>query len=267
MAQGQRRDADARRVLCAPALFCVSPADLVRRNRPPVRNDGAAGCARHADDGRRRRAALAGTTTEPCGIDRISSRRHVLQRRELRAACRVVRIRRGSALVRHGVLPDGFGFDEHRRRVPGGRRAPQPAHGSDKRAENAGDLRHGRRCGRAGDRHHGADGPPQASHDAERRRASADDSGPWDAARARVYTEAARARGGRRVRVVTRGPARRARPDIDVRRNRRGASGDCRAVIHAGGRGDDNTRRRVRCVARLRDERRVSFDRSSARSR
>ena len=144
MAQGQRRDADARRVLCAPALFCVSPADLVRRNRPPVRNDGAAGCARHADDGRRRRAALAGTTTEPCGIYRVSARRHVLQRRELRAARRVVRIRRGSALVRHGVLSDRFGFDEHRRRVPGGRRAPQPAHGSDKRAENAGDLRHGR---------------------------------------------------------------------------------------------------------------------------
>ena len=190
MAQDQRRDADARRVLCALPCFAFR---LLISSVATGRQFGMMVLL----------AVLVMLTMAATGA--LLSLALRLSRAESTVFLLVVMFSNGgnyglpvvrsrSARTRflwHGVLSDGFGVDEHRRRVPGGRRAPQPAHGSHNRTENAGHLRHGRRACRARDRHRGADVPPQASHDAERRRASADDSGPRDAAGTRVCTKAA----------------------------------------------------------------------------
>ena len=192
VAQGQRHHADARRLLCAAAVLCVSPADHDGRNRTAVRTDGAARRARHARDGGGRRPAVAGAAPEPHRSERVSPCGHVLERRELRAAGRVVRVRGRGAVVRDRVFPDRIGVDQHRRRLPRRRRPPEPAQCPGKRVEDTRDLRHRRGDVRARNRHRDADAAAAADHDAERRGASADDPRPWHAARARGGTETTR---------------------------------------------------------------------------
>ena len=63
-----------------------------------------------------------------------------------------------------------------------------------------------------------------------------------------------------RVCVAARGPARRARPHVAAARDGPRPPGGCRALLHAGGRRDDDSRARVRCLAGLRHERSVSLD-------